>query len=67
VVSTQSVDDYVALFHSRGSLSPDAMTIEDVQTFDTRLRVLVEPYAEDGQLELQTEATLIWGKPLSNK
>ena len=65
VSSTQSVDDYVASFHSRGSLSPDAMTVEDVQAFDRRLRSLVEPYSQDGKLELETEATLVWGKPLN--
>ncbi len=65
-MSKQPVEDYVASFHSRGSLSPDAMKIEDVKAFDARLRALVEPYAEDNQLELQTEATLVWGKPLSS-
>ncbi len=63
VVSMQSIDDYIASFHSRGSLSPDAMREEDVAAFDKRLRLLVEPYAEDNQLELQTEATIVWGKP----
>jgi SAM-dependent methyltransferase len=64
VVATQSIDDYVASFHSRGSLSPAAMTADAVHDFDARLRALVEPYVEDNQLELQTEATIVWGKPL---
>jgi len=63
VMHIQSVDDYVASFHSRGSLSPDAMTAEALQAFDARLRELVEPYAHDGRLILQTEATIVWGKP----
>ena len=50
-------------FHSRGSLSPDAMTAEALQAFDARLCELAKPYAHDGQLTLQTEATIVWGKP----
>jgi hypothetical protein len=67
VASAQSIDEYVASFHSRGSLSPDAMTTEAFKEFDARLRSLVEPYAEDGQLELRTEAVMTWGKPLNKR
>jgi len=66
VASTQSIDDYVASFHSRGSLSPDAMTADAVTEFDARLRSLVEPHAENGQLKLSTEAVMTWGRPLIN-
>lgn len=63
--SMQSVDDYIASFHSRSNLSPDVMKAEDVEAFDNQLRSLVEPYSRDGQLELNTVATLVWGKPLN--
>ncbi|MBA3870733.1 MAG: methyltransferase domain-containing protein [Anaerolineae bacterium] len=66
VVNRQSVEDYIESFHSRGSLSPDAMAAEAVKAFDARLRALVELYAEDGKLRLQTEATLVWGRPLKS-
>lgn len=62
--STQSVDDYVASFHSRGSLSPDALPEDHVATFDQQLRALIEPYAENGHLALQTRAKITWGYPL---
>ena len=67
VVNIQSVEDYIESFHSRGSLSPDAMAAEAIKAFDARLQALVEPYAEDGKLRLQTEATVVWGRPLKSQ
>jgi ubiquinone/menaquinone biosynthesis C-methylase UbiE len=66
VASTQSIDDYVASFHSRGSLSPDAMTAEAVIEFDARLRSLVKPHADNGQLKLSTQSVMTWGRPMIN-
>jgi ubiquinone/menaquinone biosynthesis C-methylase UbiE len=66
VASTQSIDDYIASFHSRGSLSTDAMTAEAVTEFDARLRSLIEPHSENGQLKLRTEAIMTWGRSLIN-
>lgn len=63
--SVQSIDDYVDSFHSRASLSRQAMPAADAQAFDDRLRRMVEPWSDDGRLSLQTEAIVIWGVPLA--
>jgi hypothetical protein len=60
----QSVDDYIDSFHSRASLSRQAMPPADSQAFDERLRRLVEPWSDEGMLTLQTEAMVSWGIPL---
>jgi SAM-dependent methyltransferase len=62
--SKQSVDDYVASWHSRGGLSADAMSTEHIEDFDKQLRRLIEPYTQGGMLELQTHARVTWGRPL---
>jgi ubiquinone/menaquinone biosynthesis C-methylase UbiE len=61
----QSIDDYIDSFHSRASLSRQAMPPADWQAFDERLRSLVEPWSEEGMLTLQTEALVSWGVPLA--
>jgi SAM-dependent methyltransferase len=65
VGSRQSIDDYVESFHSRSSLSRENMPVESAAAFDRRLRELVEPYGEDGAVDLQTVGTIEWGLPLS--
>ena len=64
VTNQQSVADYVESFHSRSSLSREKMSIEDVNAFDEQLAEIVQPYAEQGLLSLQTVGRIIWGKPL---
>lgn len=66
VSSTQSIEDYIASFHSRSSLSLDALTVEAATNFDNELRQLVMPFTVDGQLTLATEATIQWGRPRQN-
>ncbi len=52
VTSRQSVEDYIASFHSRSSLSRDHMPAADADAFDRQLRTLVQPWSTDGLLEL---------------
>jgi SAM-dependent methyltransferase len=62
-VTYQAVDDYIASFRSRASLSPDRMAAEDAAAFDDALRDLVRPWSREGRLELHTVATMVWGRP----
>lgn len=64
IATRQSVTDYIASFHSRSSLSLEEMTPSDAAAFDEGLRAVVEPWSHEDTLELQTVATIIWGKPL---
>jgi len=64
VTTRQSITDYIASFHSRSSLSLDYMPPQDATAFDQGLRALVEPWSREDELELQTVAWIIWGKPL---
>jgi trans-aconitate methyltransferase len=63
VTSAQSIDDYIASFHSRSSLSLEHMPASDAATFDRQLRDLVSPWSKEGMLELQTVGSVVWGKP----
>ncbi len=61
--SGQKIEDYVASFHSRSSLSRSRMPLADVTAFDNRLRELVEPWSNKGTIELETVASVVWGVP----
>jgi hypothetical protein len=63
VTSAQSIDDYIASFHSRTSLSLAHMPASVAATFDRQLRDLVSPWSKEGMLELQTVGSVVWGKP----
>jgi SAM-dependent methyltransferase len=63
VTSRQSVEDYIASFHSRSSLSRDHMQAVDANAFDQQLRTLVEPWSTDGLFELRTVGGVVWGRP----
>ena len=65
VTHRQSVEDYILSWHSRGGMARGKMPPEDIEAFDSGLRAVVTPYAEDGMLTLQTEAQIVWGRPLS--
>ncbi len=67
VVSRQSVEDYIASFHSRSSLSRDHMPPADADAFDQHLRDLVRPWAIGGRLELWTVGGVVWGAPYQNQ
>jgi SAM-dependent methyltransferase len=63
----QSTEHYIESFHGRSSLSRDRMRPEDAAAFDADLRALVEPFAADGQIELQVIGSVVWGKPQNNR
>lgn len=60
----QSVDDYIRSFHSRASLTAEALGPDRARTFDERLRALVAPWADDGRVRLTWAPTVAWGRPL---
>jgi hypothetical protein len=59
----QSCEDYIASFHSRSSLARSRMRPADVAAFDSQLRDVVTPYCNNGMIELQTIADVVWGVP----
>ncbi len=61
--SRQTIEDYVASFHSRSSLPRSRMPPADIAAFDNRLRELVEPWSNKGTIELETVASVVWGVP----
>ena len=60
----QSVDDYVESFHARASFVRERMP-GTAGEFDAALRLLVDPYADDGQLTVDLSYAVTWGRPLS--
>jgi SAM-dependent methyltransferase len=67
VTSRQSIQDYIDSWHSRGGLASGRMTPDQATAFDRQLQALVTPYSSDGQLELQTQTTIVWGHPSVQK
>jgi ubiquinone/menaquinone biosynthesis C-methylase UbiE len=63
-LSSQQIDDYINSFHSRSSLALSAMPAEEVQAFDEALRAAVLPWSDEGNLALETQARVVWGRPL---
>jgi len=63
VTSRQSIQDYIDSWHSRGGLASGRMPPDQAAAFDRQLQALVTPHSSDGQLELQTQATIVWGQP----
>ena len=61
----QRVADYVEQFHSTSSLARDLMSAAEAAAFDAGVEQAVDPYAQDGVLELRIEAELNWGRPLA--
>ena len=60
---TQSLQDYIASFHSRASLSRRDMTEEDCHAFDAQLTGILEQYTDDrGHLRFQINTRITWGK-----
>jgi len=66
VAIRQSVDSYIESIHSANGFSRDRMEPAQATAFDSAVRRLVEPYATDGQVELQIHGTVVWGRPLPN-
>jgi SAM-dependent methyltransferase len=58
----QSIEDYVGAFHSRSSFSLERMSPADAETLDQEVRDLVQQYAKDDMLQLQTTGSVVWGR-----
>jgi trans-aconitate methyltransferase len=59
----QSVADYIEQFHSRSALARTWLPRDESAAFDSALRRIVAPYADDGMLELTVMAEVSWGRP----
>jgi hypothetical protein len=57
----QRVADYIEALHSTSSLARELMPAEEAAAFDEAIADLVEPYADDGAVELTVVADLAWG------
>jgi predicted TPR repeat methyltransferase len=64
-INYQPIEDYIASFHSRGGLAQ--MSADNVTEFNRQLRQLVEPYQQNGKLELHTICRIVWGKPKTSQ
>jgi hypothetical protein len=63
VAFRRSIDSYVEAIHSANGFSRDRMERAEADAFDAAVRGLVEPYATNGQVELQIYGTVTWGRP----
>ena len=62
----QTIEDYVASFHSRASMSKEHMGVENVRAFDDRLSGLLMDFADgEGTLHFQLQTRVVWGRPLA--
>jgi SAM-dependent methyltransferase len=64
---TKSLDDYINALHSTSSLSLGRMPAADAAEFDRRLRQVLLPYSDDGNVALQISGHLVWGRPVSGE
>jgi len=60
---SQSVDNYIESWHSRNGFSRQRMSTSRALAFDTRVREIVMPYAQDGLLHYEVQVKLAWGVP----
>jgi len=63
----QTVGDYIAAQHARSSLSLETMTAGQAAQFDTEMRALLAPFAQDGLLTLSVVGGITWGKPFTGQ
>lgn len=63
----QTIGDYIAGQHARSNLSLETMTAERAEEFDTEMRTLLTPFAEDGLLTFNVGGGMTVGKPLSGE
>jgi len=62
----QTLNEYIASFHGRALFDPKRMGKENARKFDQMVKKLVAPYCQDdGKLELNRVARVIWGTPLN--
>src|SRR5581483_11964677 len=59
----QSIEDFIEGLHSRSGLARALLGKQKTADFDERVRLLLLRFHRDGQLPLQTVATVTWGVP----
>jgi|SRR5579871_174923 SAM-dependent methyltransferase len=64
---TPSIEDYIASFHARSSLSLERISAEDAAAFDQQLRAIITPHSNDGMVELQVRGSVVWGRPMGGQ
>ena len=57
----QTVEAYIESFHSRNGFSRERMAPTAASGFDSELRALVMPHAQDGVLRQAVSALVVWG------
>ncbi|HLI09636.1 MAG TPA: class I SAM-dependent methyltransferase [Ktedonobacteraceae bacterium] len=60
---TRSLEDYVESFHARSSLSRGGMGQENAAAFDRAVASLVAPFTTEGQVTLEINGHVVWGRP----
>lgn len=61
----QSIDDYIASYHSRSGFSKERMGQAQADTFDQEARSILLNSHSDGTISLQVVGSVVWGFPLS--
>lgn len=59
----QTIDDYIASYHSRAGFSRERMGEAQASAFDQEAQALLLETAPDGVIELQICGTVVWGIP----
>ena len=59
----QSVDDYIALQHSRSAFARHRMEPALADEFDEAIRKMLRPYAAGGFVGYDTSVSMTWGRP----
>ncbi|GCE23343.1 class I SAM-dependent methyltransferase [Dictyobacter kobayashii] len=59
----QSIDDYIASYHSRSGFSKERMGLEQATAFDQEAREILFATYNDGIVPLQIASNIIWGLP----
>jgi len=59
----QSGEDYMHSLHSRNGFSRERMGEEAATAFDEKVRKLISPFLQAGQLLLSAVSTVVWGLP----
>lgn len=60
---TQSLTSYIESVHSRSGWSRDRMSGHSASAMDSAVADLLEPHTVDGNIELQIQGRIIWGRP----
>ncbi|GER89608.1 hypothetical protein KDW_37700 [Dictyobacter vulcani] len=59
----QSIEDYIASYHSRSGFSRERMGVEQATAFDQEAEVTLRKLYPDGTIPLQVASNIIWGLP----